>query len=89
MAKSYRNYNNALEKLESIFQNIFIVENNEDLNKIHFCFKKKISNEEYVKIYKFNLENFSQNIEMSIIENDYKNILKKIVDLSDIKSANK
>ena len=85
MSRSYRNYNLALEKLESVFENIFIVENNEDLNKIHYCFKKKFSNDEYMKIYKDNLENFTQNIDMSIIENDYKKILKKVVDLTDIK----
>jgi hypothetical protein len=85
MARSYKSYNQALEKLESVFENIFVVENNEDLNKIHFCFKKKFTNEEYVKNYKHNLENFQTNAELSIIEGDYKKILSKIVDLSDVK----
>ncbi len=85
MARSYKSYNQALEKLESVFENIFVVENNEDLNKIHFCFKKKFTNEEYVKNYKNNLENFQNNCEFSIIEADYKKILSKIIDLSDVK----
>ncbi len=84
MARSYRNYNSALTSLEAHFENIFVVENNEDLNKIHFCFKKKLSNEDYVKIFKSNLENFKENADISIIENDYKRILAKIVDRSDI-----
>ena len=85
MARSYSNYNKALEKLESVFDNIFVVENNEDLNKIHFCFKRKITNQEHVNIYKSNLDNFTQNGDLSIIESDYKRILSKIIDLSDIK----
>ena len=84
MARSYNNYNNALTALEFHFENIFVVENNEDLNKIHFCFKKKIENEEYVKIFKYNLENFQENADISVIENDYKRILNKIVDRNDI-----
>lgn len=84
MARSYRNYNNALKCLETHFENIFVVENNEDLNKIHFCFKKKLDNEKYVKIFKSNLQNFKDNADISIIEQDYKKILSKIVDRSDL-----
>ena len=89
MARSYQSYNQALAKLESVFENIFVVENNEDLNKIHFCFKKKFTNEEYVKNYQGNFENFRNNADLSIIENDYKRVLAKVVDLSDLKSKPK
>lgn len=85
MARSYPNYNNALNILESIFDSLFFVENNEDLNKIFFCFKKKKSNEEYVKLYKHNFENFRDNTEISLIENDYKRVLSKMCDMSDLK----
>jgi hypothetical protein len=85
MSRSFSKYMNALSKLENNFSLVFAVENNEDLNKIHFCFKKKLTNEEYIKIYHQNLENFEQNADISIIENDYKKILSKVSDINDIK----
>ena len=88
MSRSYNNYNEALNKLESVFANIFVVENNEDLNKIHFCFKKKLPNEEHVKLYKTNMDIYCINANISLIENDYKRILSKIVELSDVKKPN-
>jgi hypothetical protein len=85
MSRSYSSYNSALAKLENTFANIFVVENNEDLNKIHFCFKKKLSNEDHLKLYKKNLDNYTQHGDVSIIANDFKRILSKIVELSDVK----
>jgi hypothetical protein len=88
MARSYTNYKTALKKLESVFENIFYIENNEDLNKIHFCFKKRFANEEYVKIYNDNVKNYAENADLTVIENDYKRILSKIVDMNDLKKPN-
>jgi len=85
MARSYEKYNQAFNKLHYTFENIFLIENNEDLNKIHFCFKTKYSNDDYVKIYKDNLEKFEKNGNLSIIEGEYKRILNKVVDLSEKK----
>ena len=85
MARSYEKYNQAFQKINNSFENLFLIENNEDLNKIHFCFKTKYTNDDYVKIYKDNLENFEKNLCLSMIEEDYKRILNKVVDLSDKK----
>jgi hypothetical protein len=85
MARSYEKYNQAFHKINNSFENLFLIENNEDLNKIHFCFKTKYTNDDYVKIYKDNLENFERNLCLSMIEEDYKRILNKVVDLSDKK----
>jgi len=85
MARSYQKYNQAFEKVHSSFENIFLIENNEDLNKIHFCFKKKYTNEDYARIYKENLDSYEKHANISIIEADYKRILNKVVDLSEKK----
>lgn len=85
MARSYEKYNQAFNKLHSSFENIFLIENNEDLNKIHFCFKTKYTNDDYVKIYKDNLDKFEKDADLAIIETDYKKILNKVVDLSEKK----
>jgi hypothetical protein len=93
MARSFKNYSNALTSLEQIFPLLFVVENNEDLNKIHFCFKLKLSNEQYVSNYKTNLEKLSkpENADISLIEKDHKKVLSRIVDIGDLKKdlANK
>lgn len=85
MSRSFSAYYNTLQKLESFFDLVFMVENNEDLNKIHFCFKTRLTNQDYLKIYQKNFDNFSENGDLSIIEGDYKKILSKVVDVKDMK----
>jgi hypothetical protein len=85
MTRSFSAYSKALKQLESVFDLILMVENNEDLNKIHYCFKTKLSNEEYVKLYQINYDNLSVNGNISVVENDYKKILSKVTDINDLK----
>jgi hypothetical protein len=85
MTRSFSSYSYALQQLESVFDLIFMVQNNEDLNKIHYCFKSKLTNEDYVKLYQTNYDHLSINGNISIIENDYKQILSKVTDIADLK----
>jgi hypothetical protein len=85
MTRSFSSYSYALKQLESIFDLILMVENNEDLNKIHYCFKTKLTNEDYVKLYQINYDNLSVNGNISIIENDHKKILSKVTDINELK----
>jgi SET domain-containing protein len=82
MSRNYSNYSNALIKLSNIFGLLFYVENNEDLNKIYFCFKVKKSNDQFTKINSENFENYKANADISLIENDYKKVLSKINDMT-------
>ncbi len=85
MTRSFSAYSQALKQLESVFDLVFLVENNEDLNKIHYCFKTKLTNEEYIKLYQINYDNLSVNGNISVIENDYKKILSKVSDIGELK----
>lgn len=86
MARNFNLYGNALTSLEKAFELIFLVENNEDLNKIHYCFKKKFDNKHYLKNYQVNYDKYSLTSNLNIIENDYKKILSRIVDINDFKA---
>ena len=41
LARSYQSYKSAFTVLEKKFPHILYIDNNEDLNKIHLCFKTK------------------------------------------------
>lgn len=79
-------YGNALSSLEKVFELIFLVENNEDLNKIHYCFKKKFDNQYYLANYQINFDKYSQAADLRIIQNDYKKILSRVSDINDFKT---
>ena len=85
MARNFKLYGNALTSMEKIFDLIFMVENNEDLNKIHYCFKTKLDNKQYLKMYQDNYEILSEHANLKIIENDYKKILSRVTDISEFK----
>ena len=51
LARSYQNYKNAYTVLEKQFPHILYIDNNEDLNKIHLCFKTKRSQIENLQTY--------------------------------------
>jgi hypothetical protein len=85
MSRSVASYTSCLKELEETFPLIFMVENNEDLNKIHYCFKTKFDSKEYHQIYIENTDNISANGDYSIIENDVKKILAKVTDLDGLK----
>jgi hypothetical protein len=85
MARNFRLYRNALTSLEKVFELIFLVENNEDLNKIHYCFKKKFDNKYYLANYQINFDKYSQTADLKIIQNDYKKVLSRVSDINDFK----
>lgn len=86
MARNFKSYGNALSSMEKIFELIFMVENNEDLNKIHYCLKTKLDNKQYLKMYQENYEVLSEHANLKIIENDYKKILSRVTDIADFKT---
>ena len=51
LARSYQGYKNAFNKIESKFPHILYIDNNEDLNKIHLCFKEKKKKIENLELY--------------------------------------
>ena len=51
LARSYPNYKKAFTILEKNFEHILYIDNNEDLNKIHLCFKTKRKKIENLQIY--------------------------------------
>ncbi len=86
MARNFKLYGNALSSLEKVFELIFLVENNEDLNKIHYCFKKKFDNKYYLANYQINFDKYNQSVDLKIIENDYKKILSRVSDINNFKN---
>ena len=86
MARNFKVYGDALTQLEKIFGLIFVVENNEDLNKIHYCFKTKLDNKQYLKTYQESYDILAEHANLRIIENDYKKILSRCTDIEDLKS---
>ena len=51
LARSYQNYKKAFNVIDSKFPHILYVDNNEDLNKIHLCFRKKREKVENMQFY--------------------------------------
>jgi len=86
LARNFKLYGNALSSLEKVFELIFLVENNEDLNKIHYCFKKKFDNKYYLANYQINFDKYNQSVDLKIIENDYKKILSRVSDINNFKN---
>jgi hypothetical protein len=87
MSRSLYSYISCLKELEETFPLIFMVENNEDLNKIHFCFKSKLESQEFHKIFIENGDNITAHGDYSIIGNDVKKILSRVTDLEDLKKS--
>lgn len=86
MARNFKLYGNALTSLEKVFELIFLVENNEDLNKIHYCFKKKFDNKYYLANYQINFDKYNETVDLKIIQNDYKKILSRVADILELKN---
>ena len=74
MSRSYRTYYENLVQLEKEFNHIFLLKNTEDLNKIHFCFKKKNNDEFYKSLYEKNSEKLAkkENADASLIQTELK-----------------
>ena len=50
-ARSYQNYKKAFNVIDSKFPHVLYVDNNEDLNKIHLCFRTKRGKVENMQYY--------------------------------------
>ena len=87
MARSFKNYCYSFKILDSVFPNIFLVDNNEDLNKIHFCFKSKNEINQYIKTYENNINKLKNKeiADIEVIKEAHKNILKRVVDTENVK----
>ncbi len=59
LARSYKGYKKVFNIIDSKFPHILYVDNNEDLNKIHLCFKTKRTKEENLSIYAEGLKKLS------------------------------
>ena len=51
LARSYQSYKNAFTILEKNFPHILYIDNDEDLNKIHLCFKTKREKMDNLQLY--------------------------------------
>ena len=51
LTRSYQSFKNAFNIIDSKFPLVLNVDNNEDLNKIHLCFKTKRDQVENMKYY--------------------------------------
>ena len=59
LARSYQMYKKAFNVIDSKFPHILYVDNDEDLNKIHLCFKTKREKVENLKYYSSGLKKLS------------------------------
>lgn len=86
-SRSYQKYYEAYCSLEKHFGHIFLIENTEDLNKIHFCYKQKNDNNFYNIMYQSNMSKLSNKeiADDSIIKEEYQSILSKLFEASKFK----
>ena len=89
MGRSYKKYYEAFTSLEKQFGNIFLFENNEDLNKIHFCYNEKNEEDYFKTLYENNVKKLSesQNVDFTLIGEDHKEILRRVYDTNKFKSV--
>ena len=87
MSRSYKNYFDAFNILDKNFPHIFIVDSNEDLNKIHFCLKEKMEKEEFLTVYEKNLLKLAdkENAYIELIREDHANIIKRLIGTDEVK----
>ena len=98
MARSYKAYQENLVKLkviylihnfyliQSTYETIICIENNEDLNRIHFLFKKVLAGLDFEKGYIENIKNFMNSADLSIIQNDFDIVRPKFVTVQNNKT---
>ena len=84
LARSYKNFKMAYDAINSKFAHILYVDNNEDLNKIHVCFKTKKTKIEYLELYSQGLKLLSNPEEGDIkdIEPSARQFINKFVEAS-------
>ena len=82
MGRSYQKYYAGFVSLQKSFGNIFLLDSNDDLNKIHFCFKNKNGEEYYKTVYEHNVEILAKKdiVDNTLIDEEHKRILRKVID---------
>ena len=60
LGRSYQNYKKAFNIIDSKFPHILFVDNNEDLNKVHLCFRTERTKSENMKYYADGLKLLTQ-----------------------------
>ena len=80
LANNYKRYWDAFDKLKQVFGMMRYVDNNEDMNKILFCFKNKITEEELNERERNNFDKMKNKeiADVSIIEGDHDKIIGRI-----------
>ena len=87
MAKNLRSYAEGFNNLDKIFPLIYVIDNNEDLNKIHFCFKNQNLSQDYKTVYQDNLVKLANKeyCDNSFIDKINRRILPRVSDTELIK----
>jgi spermidine synthase len=80
LANNYKRYWDAFDKMKQVFGMMRYVDNNEDMNKILFCFKNKITEEELNERERNNFDKMKNKeiADVSIIEGDHDKIIGRI-----------
>ena len=89
LARSYQSYKKAFTVLEKNFPHILYIDNDEDLNKIHLCFKTKRKKIENLQIYADGLK-LLQNPEIGdikYIETSANQFISRFVDAEEQKEV--
>ena len=60
LGRSYQNYKKAFNAIDSKFPHILYIDNNEDLNKVHLCFRTERKKSENMQYYADGLKLLSQ-----------------------------
>ena len=89
MTRNLQAYAEAFNILDKVFPLIYVIDNNEDLNKIHFCFKNNSLSEDYEKVYKDNLSklNNKEYCDNTLIDNIHRRIMPKVADTELVKKV--
>jgi hypothetical protein len=85
MCKNSVIYNNSSDKIKNNFKQILLVENNDELNKIHFCFKSKVGKNELLKNYFLNIKNLAEKkdiADIKLIEKSSIHLINKFIEIN-------
>ena len=87
MTRNLKSYGEAFNILDKVFPLIYLIDNNEDLNKIHFCFKSKNLREDYEKVYNDNLSKLKNKefCDNTLIDKIHRRIMPKVADTELVK----
>lgn len=87
LCRGFMHFFQAFESLEKTFPLMYSLFNNEPLDKIFFCFKTKMSNEDYKNNYKKNLPKLKNReiADITVILEEHEKVLSKVEDMENIR----